>query len=129
MRVSQKTVVKNAEGKILALRRSNTDTVRPLTWDLPGGEVEEGENLVESAKREIREESGLEIADLKFLHADARNADDGKYWVVLFSVAQTVSDVVTLSYEHDQYEWLTREEFLKKKSSARIEEFFKNYEV
>lgn len=28
------------------------------TWDIPGGHVEEGENLIESAKRELFEESG-----------------------------------------------------------------------
>ena len=126
MLVSSKIVVKNREGKILALRRSKTDTVRPLTWDLPGGEVEEGENLEESARREVREETGLEVGTLRFVHADGRNAEDGNYWVVLFSLAHAVSDAVVLSYEHDAYEWLTHEEFSKRKSSARIEEFFRD---
>ena len=128
MLVSSKIVVKNKEGKILALRRSKTDTVRPLTWDLPGGEVEEGENLEESARREVREETSLEIGPLRFVHADGRNAEDGSYWVVLFSVAHVVSDsdAVVLSYEHDTYEWLTHEEFLERKSSDRIEEFFRD---
>lgn len=111
------------------MRRSKTDTQRPLTWDLPGGELEEGENLEESARREIREEVGLEVSNLKFIHADARDAANGEYWVVLFSTADAASGEVVLSYEHDQHEWLTREEFLKRKSSARIEEFLKTHTV
>ena len=69
MDISQKTIVFNAEGKILALRRSDTDHSRPLTWDLPGGQFEEGEDLEESARREIREEAGIEVEDLKIFDA------------------------------------------------------------
>ena len=39
-KVAQKAVLVRADGKILALRRSKTDPARPLTWDLPGGDVE-----------------------------------------------------------------------------------------
>ncbi len=41
---------------------------RKLSWkglSFPGGHVEEGESFVDSAIREIREETGLDVADLK----------------------------------------------------------------
>ncbi|HEY4526608.1 MAG TPA: NUDIX domain-containing protein [Candidatus Paceibacterota bacterium] len=126
MRVAQKVVVVNGEGKLLGLRRSAHDTNRPLTWDLPGGEIEEGENLVESAKREVREETGLEINDLKFVHADGRSIASGEYWIALFVVARALPGEVRLSDEHDQYQWFTREEFLHERSSDRIEEFLRD---
>lgn len=125
MRVAQKVVVLNEKGRLLGLRRSATESYRALTWDLPGGEIEEGENLSESAKREVREETGLEIANLRFMHADGRSIANGEYWVVLFVVAQALPGKVQLSEEHDHYEWLSPEEFLKRRSSDRIEEFFK----
>ncbi len=47
------------DGKLLLIRRA----VEPSKgkWSVPGGSIEWGEPLVEALKREVREETGLEI--------------------------------------------------------------------
>lgn len=47
------------DGKLLLIRRG----VEPSKgkWSVPGGSVEWGETLIEAVKREVREETGLEI--------------------------------------------------------------------
>lgn len=53
------TVYKN--GKVLLLRNKH----RPFGWELPGGKVEPGEKFYEAARRELYEETGLVVVDLK----------------------------------------------------------------
>ena len=38
--VAQKAIIYNENGEILTIRRSKTDRKRPLTWDLPGGDLQ-----------------------------------------------------------------------------------------
>ncbi len=49
-------IVTNHEGKILLHRRSDNDL-----WALPGGAMEVGESIAETAIREVKEETGLDI--------------------------------------------------------------------
>ena len=46
-------------GKVLIVKRAHAP--RKGEWSLPGGRVELGESLVEATRREIREETGLDV--------------------------------------------------------------------
>lgn len=52
-------VVKNKEGKILVISQHG------ISWSLPKGHIEQGEDALIASKREIKEESG--ITDLTFI--------------------------------------------------------------
>jgi 8-oxo-dGTP diphosphatase len=51
------------EGKIILIERRN----KPYGWALPGGFVDYGESLEEAAVREAREETSMEISNLRLL--------------------------------------------------------------
>lgn len=57
------TVVVLKDNKILLNLRSDTDT-----WGIPGGAMELGETLEETAARELKEETNLTGESFRFLH-------------------------------------------------------------
>ncbi|PGL70122.1 NUDIX hydrolase [Bacillus sp. AFS055030] len=58
--ISAATVVMNEQNQILLIKGPRRG------WEMPGGQVEEGESLKEAAIRETKEESGIDIEVLKF---------------------------------------------------------------
>jgi len=47
------------DGKVLIVKRAHEP--RKGEWSLPGGQVELGETLIDATRREIREETGLDV--------------------------------------------------------------------
>ncbi|ADD08714.1 bis(5'-nucleosyl)-tetraphosphatase [Candidatus Aciduliprofundum boonei] len=87
-------------------------------WDFPKGHVEKGEKDVEAAKREIFEETGLEIEILfgfneiiKYHFKEHGMLIEKK---VVYFLGITEKEEVRLSYEHDGYAWLSYEDALNR---------------
>ncbi|MDP3964047.1 MAG: NUDIX hydrolase [bacterium] len=127
--VSQKAVIYRDDGKILTIRRTATAPTRPLHWDLPGGDLELEEEPREGIIREVLEETGLTVSELRLLDVIAGYSDNSEYWVTIGYTARAKGTEVKLSFEHDQYKWVTGEEFVQMKASPRnhrfVEEYFK----
>lgn len=58
-------ILQTIEGKILILKRSNTDDFMPGKWCLPGGKLEHGEQPVYGALRECEEETKINFIEDK----------------------------------------------------------------
>ncbi len=106
-----KAVLVTSEGKMLRIRRSETDDRRPLEWDIPGGMVEEGEDFAAATVREIEEETGIEVdpkhLDLAYTttHIKSYKGDDlNVIWLIF--VARVEEQDIKLSFEHDKGEWV-----------------------
>jgi ADP-ribose pyrophosphatase YjhB (NUDIX family) len=56
-------IVVDSHRQVLLLQRADTGG-----WGLPGGFMEPGETLEETAHREVMEETGLEIENLSLMH-------------------------------------------------------------
>lgn len=98
------------DSKILLLRRSDTDENDAGLWDLPGGSIEDGENIVEALKREVLEETGLapdrcQIATL--LGFVAGSEDFASRLSVAIYLCQSSTKSIVLNDEHTDHCWVS----------------------
>lgn len=85
-------------------------------WDFPKGNIEQGENEQETAKREIKEETGLNVEFIngfreKIGYFYVRDGDRISKTVIYF-LAEAKSEDIRLSFEHKGFKWLKFEEAL-----------------
>jgi 8-oxo-dGTP pyrophosphatase MutT (NUDIX family) len=102
----------------------------PNGWlDFPGGRIDEGErNLVDALKREVREETSLEI-EVGEPFATWLGRENTVY--IVGYRCRYVSGEVVLSHEHIDYQWVDASNFqeLKDKRSAPFEALRKYFDA
>ena len=90
-----------------------------------------GESPMQALKREINEETGLEVEKLILLNAWNSFKDECTEIIGLTYICTANGDNVMLSKEHSDYEWVTYEEMndynLVKGMSRQLEELNRNY--
>jgi ubiquinone/menaquinone biosynthesis C-methylase UbiE/ADP-ribose pyrophosphatase YjhB (NUDIX family) len=86
------------------------------SYVVPGGHVELGERLDDALRREIKEETGLDIHDIRFLCHQEFIYDEAfwqpRHFLFFDHVCRTESTQVKLNDEAQGYVWVTPEEAL-----------------
>lgn len=116
-------IIKN--GKYLITKRSANKKRFPSMWTVPGGKLETDDyinlpkdtpdywyNVLEQVlRREVREEVGLEITNIKYVTSLATVHADGAPSLVISCLADYVSGEVKLQEgETDEAAWVTLDE-------------------
>lgn len=88
-------------------------------WDFPKGHIEAGEDPVATARRELREETGIRNARfvsgyMERMRYFYRRAGEQMRKVVIYFLAETAGEEVTLSHEHCGYAWVSYEDGLQR---------------
>lgn len=118
------TAIIHKDGKYLILQRSPNKKVFPLRWMVPGGGLEVADYintpkttpdawyfpLTESLKREVKEETGLEIGTLKYLLDLTFIRPDNIPVITLSYYCDWKSGEVKLNEENVDFKWVTLEE-------------------
>jgi ADP-ribose pyrophosphatase YjhB (NUDIX family) len=104
-------LVVDAAGRILLARRAR-EPYRGL-WDIPGGFLDETEHPLDALRRELREETGLEIEPLGFFGAWMDGYGDGpgaQTTLNLFWTARVVGGEPRPDDDVDELAWFRADE-------------------
>jgi len=118
--------------KILILRESSQyqDGANINKYDVPGGRVKPGQRFDESLMREIEEETGLKIKIGKpFFVNEWRPVVKGEQWQIIgtFFECSADSDQVTLSQDHDDYQWIEPKNYKNYNLIGNLHPAFESY--
>ena len=118
LQVGVKIILQNKEGKFLFLQRNlekYSDIKQNDSLDIVGGRIQVGMSLLENLKREVFEETELNLIEIpKLIYAQDILRGD-KHVVRLTYMAQIEGEPV-LDEEHIAYKWLTAEEVKKEEN-------------
>ena len=90
--VSVGALILNDKGEIFITKRGGKATNERGTWEIPGGKVHFGETLAEAAKREIKEEYGIDIKLLYQFPAQTHLIPKEKqHWVPSCFIAKIIN--------------------------------------
>jgi ADP-ribose pyrophosphatase YjhB (NUDIX family) len=113
-------------GRILLVERGK-DPLKGY-WSLPGGAVETGELLVDALRREVREETGLEVEVLHLLEIFERitKSDDGRtqyHFILIDYICRPIGGALEASDDASRAEWFRPEEIAGLKITKGTPEF------
>jgi len=95
------------DSKFLLLERSEQldSNKTPWAWDLPGGHVDDEEHPVAAAIREVKEETTLDVLELRLLGSDTNAGKE-----TFFYICDEWSGDIELSHEHKSFIWVEQNE-------------------
>ena len=111
-------------GKILILKRSTKVGSYQGAWAGISGYVEEGEQPLDTALKEVEEETGLKIGRGALLRVGeplpAYDKEKDVLWLVHPFLFKAPSDKIRLDWEHETYTWIKPEEIKQYNTVPRL---------
>jgi len=102
----------NPEGKVLLIKSHKWGD----RYVIPGGHIELGEKIEDALRREIREETGLDIYDVEFFLLQEfifdKTFHKKRHFLFLDHICKTTSTQVSLDQEGQEYVWNNPDEAL-----------------
>lgn len=100
-------IIRNTDGDILFLKRSAGESIFPNVWGLPGGKIDDGEDAEAAVKREVVEETNMDVVEC-FLIGTVNIPDNKTISYFECFVSNIESNIILNSDEHTTYKYISK---------------------
>jgi len=124
--VTAVAVIQRIDGRILLLKRSDSEKVYPGAYTFPGGKVEGNDTITETLAKEVKEESGLILSPgIILIKEKAIGRPDGSTSKSLSFLCTVSNDSSVVIEEPDftEYRWVNLAELKKLDHVGIVAEF------
>lgn len=102
------------KGKLFVAKRASTKKYKPDIFEMPGGHIEYGEDIVEGLKREIKEKLHIDIKiDDPYYALTYIDPINNKHYVEVVYFAplpRPLPKIKINPQDHSEYKWITADE-------------------
>lgn len=101
------------DGKILVLKRSQQKKIAPGYFHPAGGKVDPNEEPLQAAKRELMEEAGISVKNIKLeaIITEIEPHNPGENWLI-FHFSGDYEDGEVKETPEGEFMWLTKDELV-----------------
>ena len=93
-------------------------------WNIPAGGVDDGENVIDAAKREVFEETGCKVEITGILEIINKNLEDIDVIIFIFDTKLIEENIQIDGVEISDVKWFSYEEILNMKNDLRAGGYF-----
>lgn len=104
-------IIVNKQGEILFLLRNKKDDIKGGEYCLSGGHLEVALNPLRNVKKEIKEETNLDVIECNLIHIENINNNKNKIYY-FFCTLPNEYNIVLNEREHVNYEWMSIEDII-----------------
>lgn len=102
-------IITNNKGEVLLVKRKQDDFMGGI-YEIPSGNLEEGESIYDALLRETKEETNLKIKKVKSYVSQFDYFSKSHKKSRQFNFEVVVEEEKILLTEHDSYKWISLEE-------------------
>lgn len=114
-------LVTNSKGEILMIEAWRYREDPPIDWEIPAGSIDKGEDPLEAGKREVLEETGYTVKNLKLIHSHQPSV--GMSTLVVHTVFAELESENQAQFDTDEIKsvhWMSVDEVRKMISGGKI---------